>query len=250
MYTIYPQPMVPMPDTAHVPKKLKPKKPKPKKPKPKKPTPTFRAALGNVIASAPCIGCAPDRAREGYAFVFGGGSTAHLGGMRAAIASIRLFDTERSIVIVALQGALDKPRMNATLARVQAAFAPVRVISQPRLSAHDLVKHNPRCGGVTRNLARHLDRLGGMGEEASMTRELNANMSRLIDEVNRHNASCRHPRDWKGRVWQLCTHHNQLRRKLTAASVIRVRDAADSLHHSLTTSVRAGARSLDLWRTA
>ena len=58
--------------------------------------------MRDALAASQCSGCLPDPSREAYAFVTWGSKKADgsLGGLRAAVASIRLHDTTRDIVVL------------------------------------------------------------------------------------------------------------------------------------------------------
>ena len=62
----------------------------------------YDALMRDALAASQCSGCLPDPSREAYAFVTWGSKKADgsLGGLRAAVASIRLHDTTRDIVVL------------------------------------------------------------------------------------------------------------------------------------------------------
>ena len=112
-----------------------------------------------LCADKHCIGCRPDPALEAYAFVFPRLTTNRttaddpLGGLRAAIGSIRLHDRKREIAIIVLE----RHAMRAPpLLGLQRAFAPVRLVLQPPLAAWHLTG-NFNCHKVVRKLAAKLE---------------------------------------------------------------------------------------------
>ncbi|KAL3903300.1 MAG: hypothetical protein SGPRY_011732 [Prymnesium sp.] len=187
------------------------------------------------LESLPCVGCTPDPAREGYALVYAGGASAHLGGLRAAVASIRFFDTERTIAIVVTVGSLNS-RTNATLQQLQKTFRPLQIVSQPPLAVYDLTG-NPLCMDTVVKLVRRFDSLPGAGSEAAASRSAQANYTRVADAARRVNISLFYCnivlRRWstgKGRVnvkvKELCQTFKEVHSTLLVVFVNRLREAA------------------------
>jgi len=122
--------------------------------------------IGEAIAAAGCSGCEPEPAKEAYAFLWAGSMqlpnrepttgfpAATLSGLRAAVASIRVFDRSRDIVVLVLD---PLAASFAPLVELRVSFAPLHIVLQPRLDGWDLLK-NFYCRMIAHDLIHKVDR--------------------------------------------------------------------------------------------
>ena len=195
--------------------------------------PHFLYLMLRAIDAAGCSGCSPDPSREAYAFVFSGGDSPELGGLRAAAASIRLFDAHRDIVVATLEGALNA-RSQGLMAGLARAFGPWRTVSQPRLAAWDLLA-NQGCRGTMIKLSKRMDELDdliGQADANSRARAaMWANITSMQAALAKANISKCVSKQLRGRAdaARLCSNELVTRHRFTEEAAVGLRGRAEAL---------------------